>query len=127
MPDAAARWALSRLDDEIAEHVEQDVPGEHGDERPKPKAERPDQEAETNSIGAIANLNDQRRVLRHEQREEMQPVLPEADAEHDREGDQRHDAGEGELAGDGERMSRGDHAERHVAHEIGEQQEDEGR
>ena len=56
----------------------------------------------------------------------MKPVLPEADPEHDREGDDRHDAGEGELAGDGERVRRGDDAERHVAHQVGEQQEDEG-
>ena len=57
----------------------------------------------------------------------MKSVLPEADPEHDREGDQRHHAGEGELAGDGERVSAADDSERHVAHEVREQQEDERR
>ena len=46
MPMPAAAVAVERLDDEIAEHVEQDVPREHRDERPKPEAERPDQEAD---------------------------------------------------------------------------------
>ena len=81
---------------------------------------------ETNSIGNSRTLPIQWTPGRHEQREEVQAVLPETDAEHDREADQRHDAGEGELAGDGERVRRGDDAERHVAHQIGEQQEDEG-
>ena len=43
MPPRA--MAVQRLDDEIAEHVEQHVAGEHRDERPQPEAERPDQEA----------------------------------------------------------------------------------
>ena len=46
MPNAAGAVAVQRLDDEIAEHVEQHVAGEHRDERPKAEAERPDQEAQ---------------------------------------------------------------------------------
>jgi len=55
----------------------------------------------------------------------VQSVLPEAYAEYDREADQRHDAGEGELAGDGERVRRADHTKGHVAHQVREQEEDE--
>ncbi len=56
----------------------------------------------------------------------MQAVLPEADAEHDGEADQRHDAGDRELTGDGEGMRARHHGEGHVAHQVREQQEDEG-
>ena len=96
MPIAARAMAVQRLDDEIAEYVEEDVTGEHRDERPKAEAERPDKEAEELDR-RDHELEDERRVLGHEQRKEVKAVLPEADAEHDREGDQRHDAGEGEL------------------------------
>ena len=44
MPPALC--AVQRLHDEIAEHVEQHVAGEHRDERPQPEAERPHEEAD---------------------------------------------------------------------------------
>src|ERR1044071_8031812 len=53
-------------------------------------------------------------------------MLPETDAEHDREGDQRHNAGKRELAWDSEGGRGRDDAEGHVAHQVREQQEYEG-
>src|SRR5206468_6040696 len=120
-----ATAGLKSLDHEIAENVEQDVTGEHGDEGTKPEAEGPHHEGHEFDREQ-QHLADPVNARRYEQREEVQPVLPEADAEHNRETDQRHDAGESELAGDGERMRLADNAEGHVAHEVGKQQKDEG-
>ena len=44
--DPAGAVAVERLNDEVPEHVEQDVAGEHCDEWPKPEAEWPNEEAD---------------------------------------------------------------------------------
>ena len=66
----------------------------------------------------------QRGAVRHEQTEELEPVLPETDPKYDRERDDREDTGNGEVAGEG----KGVHAknpQRHQPEQIGEQDEHE--
>ncbi len=62
--------------------------------------------------------------MRHEQAEEFEPVLPEANPEHDRERHHREDAGDGEMAGKGEGVY-ADQPQWHQAEQIGEQNEHE--
>ena len=122
--DSAGAMGVERLHHEIAEDVEEDVAGEHRDEWPQPEAERADKEADQLDRGDH-ELEDERGVLGDEEGQEVEPVLPETDTKHDREGDQRHDAGEGELRGNCEGVSAGDDPDRHVADEVREEQEDE--
>ena len=117
---------VERLDDEIAEHVEQDVTGEHRDERPQPEAERADQEADRTRSAAMTNLKTSGRPCGTNSEKKWSPCFQKPTPSTIAKRDQRHDAGEGELAGDRERMSAGDDAERHVADEVREQEEDEG-
>jgi hypothetical protein len=81
---------------------------------------------ETSSIRGDEDRHRQRRAAGHEQREEVQPVLPEADDQHDREAHDRQHAGDGEVAGEGEGMH-ADQTQRHQAEQVGEQDEHEQR
>src|SRR5437762_6227687 len=105
-----AAAGVEALHDEIAEDVEQNVPREHGDEGTKPEAERPHHERDELDREQ-QDLGYQGHPGWHEQREEVQPVLPEADTEHDRKADQRHDTRDRELTGHGEGMRHGNDAE----------------
>src|SRR4051812_33587850 len=78
--DSAAA-GLQALDDEIAENVEEDVAREHRDEGPQAEAKRPYHERHELDREQ-QDLADPVDTRRHEQREEMKPVLPEANAEH---------------------------------------------
>src|SRR5690242_915177 len=78
--DAASAMAVQRLHDEVAEDVQEHVTGKHGDEGPQAEAEGPDEEADELD-GRNHELEDERRVFWHEQRENMETMLPEADAE----------------------------------------------
>src|SRR5687768_6276857 len=105
--DIAAAAGVDALDDEIPEHLQQDVAGEHGDERPQPEAEGADQEADEFDRRDQQFERD-RHSLGPEQRQEVEAVLPEADPEHDQEADDRHRSGDRELAGDRKGMHAGD-------------------
>ena len=61
---------------------------------------------EMNSIRKISGSSTSGVPCGHEQGEEAEAVLPEADDQHDREAHDRHHAGDGELAGDGEGLQR---------------------
>src|SRR6476661_5908682 len=80
-------------DDEIAEHLDEDVAGDHRHEQSQREAER------THHEGEQLDHEDERqehlgRAVGDEEREEMELVPPEADDQHDREADDRHYAGD---------------------------------
>ncbi len=70
---AASAVAVDCLDDKIAKHVEQDVACEHRDERPKSEAEGTNEEADQLNR-SNEKLEDEWRVLGHEQRKEVQSM-----------------------------------------------------
>ena len=76
-------------DDEIAEHLDQDVACDHRHEQSQRQAERPHQERDELDRHD-QQLEQERRAGRHEQREEVEAMLPEADDQHDSEADDRH-------------------------------------
>src|SRR4051812_19618204 len=94
---------VEALDDEAAEHLDEDVARDHRDEQPQREAERAHHEGEQ-LYEEDERQQDHRRAVRDEQREETEAVPPEADDQHDREADDRHHPGDGELARHRERL-----------------------
>ena len=96
--------ALKAADDKASEHFHQDVPGDHRHEQSQAQAERAHHEGDELDRRNQRD-HDQWRAVRHEQREELQAMLPEADDQDDREAQDREHAGDAEMAGRRERVN----------------------
>src|SRR5439155_18927809 len=100
-----------------AEHIHQDMTGDHGNEQSQPQAERTHHEGDEFDR-CDQRYHDRGRAMRHEQREEMQSMAPESDDQHDREAQNGEHAGDAEMAGGSEGMEAWNDPERQQAEEI---------
>ena len=122
--EIAGTTSVKRLDDKAGEHLDQNVAGDHCNEQSQGEAER------THEEGQQLNQEDKRnhhrwRTMRNEQAEKFEAMFPEPDDQNDRKADRCQQAGDGKLAGYGERMDAGDDPEWHQAEQIGEENEHE--
>jgi hypothetical protein len=98
-----AALGVDAVDHEAGEHLQQDVAGGHRDEQPQREAERADHEGDE-----LDRDQDRQhppgRAVRHEQEKKWKPCLAKPTISTIAKRDDREHAGDGEVAGDGERV-----------------------